>query len=94
MRLKQVVKVGDKLVGEEAPAFIIAEIGINHNGDVNLAEQMIKEASECGVDAVKFQTMCPEANYPVGSEVYHYFKDTLLNREEYVHLKRWPRQMP
>ncbi|MCF0225968.1 MAG: N-acetylneuraminate synthase [Methanobrevibacter sp.] len=36
--------------------FIIAEIGVNHNGDVDLAKKMIKSASECGVDAVKFQT--------------------------------------
>lgn len=36
--------------------FIIAEIGVNHNGDVGLAKKMIKSASECGVDAVKFQT--------------------------------------
>lgn len=36
--------------------FIIAEIGVNHNGDVNLAKKMIKSAYECGADAVKFQT--------------------------------------
>ena len=36
--------------------FIIAEIGVNHNGSVELAKKMIKSASECGVDAVKFQT--------------------------------------
>ena len=35
--------------------FIIAEIGINHNGDINLAKKMIKSAKECGADAVKFQ---------------------------------------
>ena len=40
--------------------FIIAEIGVNHNGDVNLAKKMIKSASECGVDAVKFQTFNSE----------------------------------
>jgi len=40
--------------------FIIAEIGVNHNGDINLAKQMIKSASECGVDAVKFQTFKSE----------------------------------
>lgn len=40
--------------------FIIAEIGVNHNGDVNLAKKMIKSASECGVDAVKFQTFKSE----------------------------------
>lgn len=40
--------------------FIIAEIGVNHNGDIDLAKKMIKSASECGVDAVKFQTFVSE----------------------------------
>ncbi len=40
--------------------FIISEIGVNHNGDINLAKKMIKSASECGVDAVKFQTFKSE----------------------------------
>ena len=35
--------------------FIIAEIGINHNGDINLAKKMITSAVKCGADAVKFQ---------------------------------------
>ena len=35
--------------------FVIAEIGINHNGDLNLCKKLIKEAKECGCDAVKFQ---------------------------------------
>jgi len=48
-------KIGNKLVGENHPAFIIAEIGINHQGDVNIAKQLIKKAHECGADAVKFQ---------------------------------------
>ena len=45
--------------GEES-TFIIAEIGVNHNGDICLAKKMIKSASECGVDAVKFQTFKSE----------------------------------
>ncbi|WP_295723552.1 N-acetylneuraminate synthase family protein, partial [uncultured Methanobrevibacter sp.] len=40
--------------------FIIAEIGVNHNGSIELAKKMIKSASECGVDAVKFQTFNSE----------------------------------
>ena len=40
--------------------FIIAEIGVNHNGDIDLAKKMIKSASDCGVDAVKFQTFVSE----------------------------------
>ena len=44
----------------ESSTFIIAEIGVNHNGNVDLAKKMIKSASECGVDAVKFQTFKSE----------------------------------
>ena len=40
--------------------FIIAEIGVNHNGSIELAKKMIKSASDCGVDAVKFQTFKSE----------------------------------
>ena len=50
-----------KLIDENNyKTFIIAEIGVNHNGDVELAKKMIKSASECGVDAVKFQTFKSE----------------------------------
>ena len=47
----------DDIIGS---TMIIAEIGVNHNGDINLAKKMIKSASECGVDAVKFQTFNSE----------------------------------
>jgi len=43
--------------------FIIAEAGVNHNGDVNLAEKLIDKAKMVGADAVKFQTFLPEENY-------------------------------
>lgn len=48
-------KVENKMVGENHPAFIIAEIGNNHNGSVKLAKELIDSAIDCGVDAVKFQ---------------------------------------
>ena len=47
--------------GSNRHTFIIAEIGVNHNGSIELAKKMIKSASECGVDAVKFQTFNSEA---------------------------------
>lgn len=50
-----VVKLAGIPVGEGYPAFVIAEIGQNHNGDVNLAKKMIDMAVRCGADAVKFQ---------------------------------------
>ena len=49
------VKIGNKLVGDGEAVFISAEIGINHNGDVDVAKKLIDAAVECGCDAVKFQ---------------------------------------
>lgn len=49
------VQVGTRLIGAGQPVFVIAEIGLNHNGDPELAAQLIRTAAACGVDAVKFQ---------------------------------------
>lgn len=49
------VKIGERWVGEGEPCFVVAEIGINHNGDLNLARKLISAASLAGCDAVKFQ---------------------------------------
>lgn len=49
------VRVGNRLVGDDQPCFIIAEIGINHNGDIDLAKRLISVAVAAGCDAVKFQ---------------------------------------
>jgi N,N'-diacetyllegionaminate synthase len=51
----RVVRIGDRLVGEGQPCFLAAEVGINHNGDMNLAHRLIDAAAEAGADAVKFQ---------------------------------------
>ncbi len=58
------IKFGKRLVGDGHPAFIIAEIGINHNGDLAVAKQMIDAAVHAGVDAVKFQKRTPEFSTP------------------------------
>jgi N-acetylneuraminate synthase/N,N'-diacetyllegionaminate synthase len=54
------VKIGNTLIGEEEPCFIIAEAGVNHNGDINLAKKLIAAAKDAGADAVKFQTFKAE----------------------------------
>ena len=59
-----VVKVGNRLIGDDQPCFIIAEIGINHNGDINLAKRLISVAIAAGCDAVKFQKRTPELCVP------------------------------
>lgn len=49
------IKIGDRLIGEDQPTYIIAEIGVNHNGLLPLAFELIDAAVEAGADAVKFQ---------------------------------------
>src|SRR4051812_10290663 len=50
------VRLGQRAIGRGYPSFIIAEAGVNHNGDVGKALQMIDLAVKCGADAVKFQS--------------------------------------
>lgn len=53
--MKKEIKVGNKIIGNNQPTYIIAEIGINHNGSMEIAEQLIIGSAKAGVDAVKFQ---------------------------------------
>lgn len=58
------IKIGNKLVGDGHPAYVIAEIGINHNGDLGIAKQMIDAAVHAKADAVKFQKRTPDVATP------------------------------
>jgi N-acetylneuraminate synthase len=62
--VKREVKLGHWLVGDDHPTFVVAEIGINHNGSLEVAKEMIKAAAHAGVDAVKFQKRTPELCVP------------------------------
>ena len=50
------IKIGKKLVGERKPCYVIAEIGSNFDGNINLAKKLIREAKKAGADAAKFQS--------------------------------------
>ncbi len=58
------IKLANRMVGDGHPAYVIAEIGINHNGDLGIAKQMIEAAVHAGADAVKFQKRTPEICTP------------------------------
>jgi N-acetylneuraminate synthase/N,N'-diacetyllegionaminate synthase len=82
------IKVGHKLIGDYQPCFIIAEAGVNHNGDIELAKRLIDVAKDVGVDAVKFQTFkvenlvtrdAPKVNYQI--------QNTKSNESQYDMLK-------
>jgi N-acetylneuraminate synthase len=58
------VRIGNSMIGDGHPVYIVAEIGINHNGDINIARELIEAAKRAGVDAVKFQKRTPELCVP------------------------------
>ncbi|HAQ60215.1 MAG TPA: N-acetylneuraminate synthase [Microbacterium sp.] len=65
------VSIGSRVIGGGRPAYVIAEIGLNHNGDVDIAKQLIDVAADAGADAVKFQKRTPDISTPV------HMRDTL-----------------
>ncbi len=59
--LNNIVKLGSKNVGDNYSSFIIAEAGLNHNGDLDIAKKLIDEAARCKCDAIKFQSFSPNS---------------------------------
>jgi len=57
--MSNAVRIGNRLVGNGKPVFVIAEIGINHNGSMDVAKRLIDSAVLAGCDAVKFQKRTP-----------------------------------
>ncbi|MFH1594007.1 MAG: N-acetylneuraminate synthase family protein [Candidatus Omnitrophota bacterium] len=60
---RKTVRIGDKVIGDEHSCYVIAEIGINHNGSVDIAKKLIDVALNSGCDAVKFQKRTVETVY-------------------------------
>jgi N-acetylneuraminate synthase len=76
------VHIGHKLVGDGESVFIIAEIGINHNGSLDIAKKLIDGAVLSGCDAVKFQKRTPELCVP--KDQWHLERDTPWGRMTYI----------
>ncbi len=62
--MSDTITIDDRGVGENEPCYVIGEIGINHNGDLDIAKSLIDVAVEAGADAVKFQKRTPQICVP------------------------------
>lgn len=80
------IKIGSKFIGECEPVYIIAEIGINHNGSVNIAKKLIDGAVKAGCDAVKFQKRTPEICVP--RDQWEIERQTPWGRITYIEYRR------
>ncbi len=79
---KTVIKVGEKLIGDGEKVYIVGEIGINHNGSLKIAKQLIQAAKNAGCDAVKFQKRSPEHCVPKGQ--WNIERETPWGRMTYI----------
>lgn len=77
-----------KTVASETSCFIIAEAGVNHNGDINIAKKLVDYAFEAGVDAIKFQTFKAENLVTKNALKANYQKQTTGNGNQYEMLKK------
>jgi len=96
--MPRVIKIGGRPVGDGRPTYIIAEIGINHNGDIDIAKKLIAAAALAGCDAVKFQKRTPELCVPAqqrdmkretpwGFMTYLEYRDRIeFGQEEYAEI--------
>ena len=79
---KREIKVDDITIGDNHPCFVIGEIGINHNGSVEIAKKIIEGAKSAGCDAVKFQKRTPEICTP--KDQWYIERDTPWGRMTYI----------
>ena len=70
------IRISNRTIGEHEPCFIIAEAGVNHNGDINLAKKLVDVARDASADAVKFQTFTTERVMTRDAEKPEYQKRT------------------
>jgi len=99
-KLTNKVDVNGRMVGEGEPTYIIAEIGANHNGDVEMAKQLIAEMKKAGADAVKLQKrslphlltkemMDQPKDSPFGKTYGEYRQKLEFGKDEYATLKKY-----
>lgn len=99
--MNRTIKIQNKTIGEGQPVFVVAEIGLNHNGKLELARKLIKAAKESGADAVKFQKrdlkslykkdvyQNPNKDSQSTSYLFNVFKKFELSKKEFVELKKY-----
>ena len=81
-------KVGKFIIGKPKTVFLIAEIGINHNGKFDLCKKMIIAAAKSGANAIKLQTIEPSESYLKNTPSYKEFLNKNFNNEELYKLKK------
>jgi N,N'-diacetyllegionaminate synthase len=107
MKKKEIIHMEGKNVGAGFPVFIIAEAGVNHNGDPDIARMLVEKAADCGADCIKFQTFkaervvtenAPKAKYQMettdrSESQLDMLKKIELSPEHHSDLKKYAEQL-
>jgi len=74
--------------------YLIAEAGINHNGDIEIAKKMIEQAAKCGANGIKFQTIIPDELFSktINPKLYELSKDWILTKKDHIELQKFSRK--
>ena len=86
-------KIEDKFIGGNKKVFIIAEIGINHGGDLKKCIKMIKAAASAGANSVKIQTNDVDESYMKNTDSYKEFKNKNFSEKELLKLKKYSKKV-
>jgi N-acetylneuraminate synthase len=98
------IRLGNKMVGADRPCYVVAEIGINHNGDIDIAKKLINVAASADCDAVKFQKRTIDVVYsadelakpresPFGNTNGDLKRGLEFEQEEYEEIDRYCREL-
>jgi len=83
------MNIGNRIVGAQSPVLVIAEIGVNHDGSLSRALQLVKIAKQCGADAVKLQVFRAEQLMHESSQFASYQKKSVKDADPVAMLKRY-----
>jgi N,N'-diacetyllegionaminate synthase len=83
------ISINGKNIGINNPVYVIAEAGLNHNGDVKIAKRLVDAALESGADAIKFQTYKTEEFVARSNQYFDVFKNAELSYEDFYEIKKY-----
>lgn len=92
-KYSQKIRIGDKILDQYSKVYVIAEIGINHEGSISRCKKLIRLAKKSNVDAVKIQLSNPNLNYSKNINSYKLYKKSSLSFEDIKNIYKYAKKL-